>query len=229
MERNSESKGFIEKDGGKATENASILKLEQEGNFQPRLVVNECSGGRLRHNSLVNQVQPRLAEGSQTVVLLAAEDVSTWKKNCRGPRNIWRITFELKKDADRFISMYISLANDFEFGRSSGNPTPTSELEGLSLSNNAAAGECKNCWNQGVIGDKCDNCGETMKAVENLDDSSTKSFCCSHSSHSVDILGSDVNRKEESGDDEDDDEEEVIDFPNTQDWPDEPLMPFGAF
>ena len=97
--------------------------------------------------------------------------------------------------------MYASLATRMVKQRAA---ALASELGGQSLKGEDAAGECKHCWYKGTIGEKCDNCGEIMEAVE-PNDSFDDSFDSNSDSDSVE-------------------EEEESAMPDTQDWPEEPFM-----
>ena len=84
--------------------------------------------------------------------------------------------------------MYASLATRMVKQRAA---ALASELGGQSLKGEDAAGECKHCWYKGTIGEKCDNCGEIMEAVE-PNDSFDDSFDSDSDSDSVEKLDSSV-------------------------------------
>ena len=87
--------------------------------------------------------------------------------------------------------MYASLATRMVKQRAA---ALASELGGLSLKGEDAAGECKHCWYKGTIGEKCDNCGEIMEAVE-PNDSFDDSFDSNSDSDSVEKLDSSSKKK----------------------------------
>ncbi len=135
---------------------------------------------------------------------------------------MWRFTFQCETNAKEFIDIYAKVAAKMK--KKVSHEPPVVEFESLIFEGmegkDLADGECNSCWNKGTLGEKCDNCGEIMVvAVQHSysDESSNneeESDLPETVQHSI-------------SDESSNNQEEDFDLPNTQDWPDMPLMPFG--
>jgi hypothetical protein len=203
----------------------STLYIEQQGNNQPRLVVNSSSTGFLSHNSVVCNVMPCFAQNStRTVLLKGAPDISTWKNEKNdGITRMWRFTFQCEKNAKEFIDIYAKVAAKMK--KKVSHEPPVVEFESLIFEGikgeDRVDGECNSCWNKGTLGEKCDNCGEIMVVAVQHSYSDESSNNEEEESDLPDTVQHSIS------DESSNNQEEDFDLPNTQDWPDMPLMPFG--
>ena len=170
-------------------------------------------------------INPTL-HSNQKAVFFRGADFAHWKE--KGLLKIFICTFCKKVDAMDFISVYKSLAELLT--------TAEEALAGLDSLHDAVKeieedeeGECPECWNKGCIGDACDNCG-TIMVVKTPDHSIGDSFddrSLFENPHSPASSADGQDERILFVDDEDGDGEEYL-FANTQeDWPVEPLKPFG--
>ena len=161
-------------------------------------------------------------------------DFAHWQNE--GIFKMFSITFKNLEDAKQFVSTY----DDLKPRRNIKKAPADNDIFNLEPMHNAVValeevedehGECHECWNQGIVGDACDNCGEIMKKKKH-DDSSEEDekITSSKSSHNNSVSTDnkeDCAAHQNDDDNESEEEEELWAFGCTQDdWPVEPMRPY---
>ena len=231
MQRHSETlNAFVDKlgeDGG----HDYHVRIEKDGDMPPRVVIHY--GPMLVHNSALVDVLPSINEGMNQVCFFGA-DFAHWQNE--GIFKMFSITFKNLEDAKQFVSTY----DDLKPRRNIKKAPADNDIFNLEPMHNAVValeevedehGKCHECWNQGIVGDACDNCGEIMKKKKH-DDSSEEDekITSSKSSHNNSVSTDnkeDCAAHQNDDDNESEEEEELWAFGCTQDdWPVEPMRPY---
>ncbi len=223
------SNSYVDKFGSDGGHKFSV-KIEKRGNEQSRLVIHY--GPHLAHVSPVAPICPKAHEADEKKVFIQAADFAHWK--VQGVFKKYVIQFETNQEASEFVTCYKSSAPEVheEIDVSESDLAAMGKHFEKCVMLEEKEGECHACWNQGLVGDVCDNCGEVMKWKTQDDGSEDTSLSSSPSPFSetgifqekitdsaIDCEGDSTGGSQES-------EDEYV-FANTQDdWPVSPLMPF---